>query len=66
MSMNVTFREFEPYYSKVISPFGDSLDTRGMRRESNSDGERIVIVGGVGCPIREDSAVVEPERRIRL
>jgi hypothetical protein len=32
VSMNVTFREFELYYSsKAISPFGDSLDTGGMR-----------------------------------
>jgi hypothetical protein len=66
VSINVTFRELKPYYSsKAISPFGDSLDTRGMRREgkSSSDGERrMVIVGGAGCPIRIDSAVVEPKK----
>jgi hypothetical protein len=66
MNMNVTFRKLEQYYSsEAISPFGDSLDTRGMRREgeSNSDGERrIVNVGGVGCPIRKDSVVVEPKK----
>jgi hypothetical protein len=36
-----------------------------MRREgeNSSDGERrMVIVGGVGCPIMDDSAVVEPEK----
>jgi hypothetical protein len=34
MSMNVTFRELQSYYSsEAISSFGDSLDTRGMRRE---------------------------------
>jgi hypothetical protein len=32
VSMDVTFRELEPYYStQVASPFGDSLDTGGMR-----------------------------------
>jgi hypothetical protein len=62
---DVTFRELEPYYSETISPFGDSLDTRGMRREgeSSSDGEKMMMtVGGIGCPIRKDSAVVEPEK----
>jgi hypothetical protein len=51
--------------SKAISPFRDSFDTEGMRREgeSSSDGERrMVTVGGVGCPIRKDSIVVEPEK----
>jgi hypothetical protein len=31
VSMDVTFREFEPYYSEVISPSGDSLDIKGLR-----------------------------------
>ena len=32
VSMDVTFRELELYYSlEVTSPFGDSLDTGGMR-----------------------------------
>jgi hypothetical protein len=36
--MDVTFRELEPYYStQIASPFGDSLDTRGMRREGEYD-----------------------------
>jgi hypothetical protein len=58
VSMNITFRELEPYYfSEAISPFEDSLDTGCMRREgeSSSDGERrMMTMGGVGCPIRED------------
>jgi hypothetical protein len=66
VSMNIIFRELKSYYSlEVISLFGDSLDIGGMRREgeSCSDGEmRIVTVGGVGCPIRKDSAVVEPKK----
>jgi hypothetical protein len=34
MSVNVTFRELQSYYSsEAISYFGDSFDTRGMRRE---------------------------------
>jgi hypothetical protein len=65
--MNVTFRELETYYSsEAISPFGNSFNTGGIRREgeSSSDGERrMVVVGGVGCPIRKDSAVVEPEKK---
>src|SRR5664279_4205956 len=37
VSIDVTFREHEPYYSsQVTSPFGDSLDTGGMRREGES------------------------------
>jgi hypothetical protein len=36
--MDVTFRELESYYStQVASPFGDSLDTGGMRREGEDD-----------------------------
>ena len=75
MSMDVTFRELKPYYSSdITSPFGDSLDTGGLRREgeSSSDGERrIVSVGGIPCPLvdsarvepeKEDSARVEPQR----
>jgi hypothetical protein len=43
VSLDVTFRELESYYStQVASPFGDSLDTGGMRRE----GRMIVIVRG--------------------
>ena len=65
-SMDVTFREHEPYYfSHVTSPFGDSLDTGGMRREgeSSSGSEKMVSVGTVPCPVVdvEKSAVV-PEQ----
>jgi hypothetical protein len=57
MSMNVIFRKLEPYYSsEAISPFGDSFDIGDMRREGESSSD------GVGCPIRKDSAVVEPEK----
>jgi hypothetical protein len=66
VSMNVTFRELKSYYSsEAISPFGDLFDTEGMRREgeSSSDSERMMVtVGGVGCPIRKDLTVVEPEK----
>jgi hypothetical protein len=40
--MDVTFRELKSYYSsEMISPFGDSLTTGGLRREgeSSSDGD---------------------------
>ena len=66
VSMDVTFHELEPYYSsEATSPFEDSLDTGGMRREGESSGDgerRTVSVGGIGCPILEDSAVVEPKK----
>jgi hypothetical protein len=43
VSMDVTFRELEPYYStQVASSFGDSLDIGGMRRE----GRMILAVRG--------------------
>jgi hypothetical protein len=60
VSMDVTFQELKPYYSsEVISPFGDSLDTRGMRREeeSSSDGKRRMVT--VIKTRKEDSTVVE-------
>jgi hypothetical protein len=50
VSIDVTFQELEPYYSsEAISPFGDSFDTKGMRRErQSSDSEiRMMIVSGV-------------------
>lgn len=64
VSMDVTFREFEPYYSlDVTSLFDDSLDTGGIRREVESnDSERLVNVGSIQCPIvREESAKDEPK-----
>jgi len=57
--MDVTFQESEPYYPlRVTSPFGDSPDTSSMRREGeSSDGERLVHVGMMPCPVlREESA----------
>ena len=50
--MDVTFRELEPYYSLgVTSPFDDSHDTGGIRREGeNSGGEILVNVGSIQCP----------------
>jgi hypothetical protein len=47
VSMDVTFRELESYYSsEVISPFRDSLDTGGMRRDgdSSSDDKRMMVI----------------------
>jgi hypothetical protein len=70
VSMDVTFRELEPYYStQVASPFGDSLDTGGMRREGdddNSSERRMVSVGDISCPLVESAEVphhgrTEPE-----
>ncbi|KAF9672574.1 hypothetical protein SADUNF_Sadunf11G0056300 [Salix dunnii] len=62
MSMDVTFRELGPYYTlEVNSPFGDSPDTSGMRREgesNSSDGERQVHVP---CTIVVEESVEEPE-----
>jgi hypothetical protein len=47
VSMDVYFREFEPYYTqKVSSPFGDSADTAGIRREAE-DGEKLVNAGSI-------------------
>jgi hypothetical protein len=61
VSMNVTFREHEPYFfSEVSSPFGDSLDTGSVRRErenSGSDEFRTVSFGDISCPVE---TVVEP------
>jgi hypothetical protein len=35
-----------------------------QERKSSSDGERRMVTGdGVGCPIKEDSAVVEPKKK---
>jgi hypothetical protein len=49
VSMDVTFREHEPYFSSGVSLlFGNSLDTRGVRREGESSGGgefRTVSVG---------------------
>jgi hypothetical protein len=40
VSMDVIFRELESYYSsEVISPFRDSLDTGGMRRDGDSSSD---------------------------
>ncbi|XP_078180398.1 uncharacterized protein LOC144574327 [Carex rostrata] len=62
VSLDVTFRELEPYYtSEVTSPFGDSLDTGGTRQEgeSSSSGEQqMVSVGAIPCPVVGESAVV--------
>jgi hypothetical protein len=65
-SMDVTFREHEPYHSsQVTSPFGDSLDTGGMRREgeSSTGSERMASVGTVPCPVVDvEKSVVVPEQ----
>jgi hypothetical protein len=57
VSMDFTFRELEPYYStQVASPFGDLLDTGGMRREGEDDSSserRMVSVGDIPCPLVE-------------
>jgi hypothetical protein len=61
VSMDVTFRELDPYYStQVASPFGDSLDTGGMRREGEDDSSserRMVSVGDIPCPLVESAVV---------
>ena len=68
MSLDVTFRELEPYYTfEVTSPYGALLDTGGTRREgesSSSSGEQqMVSVGAIPCPVVVESAVapvIEP------
>jgi Reverse transcriptase (RNA-dependent DNA polymerase) len=66
VSMDVTFRELEPYYStQLASPFGDSLDTRGMRREGEDDSSierRMMSVGDILCPLVESAVVPDHER----
>jgi hypothetical protein len=66
VSMDVTFRELEPYYStQIASPFGDSLDTGGMRREGEDDSSserRLVSVGDIPCPLVESAEVPDHER----
>jgi hypothetical protein len=73
VSMDVTFRELEPYYStQVASPFGDLLDTGGMRREGEYDSSserrmvsdddssserRMMSVGDIPCPLVESAEV---------
>jgi hypothetical protein len=68
VSMDVTFRELEPYYSiQVASPFGDLLDTGGMRREGEDDSRserRMMSVRDIPCPLVE-SAEVSWEDRTR-
>jgi hypothetical protein len=55
VSMDVTFRELEPYYSDLVAlPFGDSLDTGGMRREGEGDSSserRMVSVGDISVSL---------------
>jgi hypothetical protein len=62
VSMDVTFREFESYYTlEVTSPFGDSPDILGIRQEgksSSTDGERSVHVP---CTIVVKELVKEPK-----
>jgi hypothetical protein len=66
VSMDVTFRELEPYYStQVASSFGDSLDTGGMRREGEDDSSserRMVSVGDIPCPLVESAEVPDHGR----
>jgi hypothetical protein len=66
VSMDVTFRELEPYYStQVASPFDDSLDTGGMRREGEDDSSserRMVSVGDIPCPLVESAEVPDHGR----
>ena len=51
VSMDVHFREFEPYYTlEVTSPFGDLPDTGGERREGEN-GERLVNAGSIPISI---------------
>jgi hypothetical protein len=61
VSMDITFREHEPYFSSgVSSPFGDSLNTGSVRREGESSGSdefRTVSVGDISCLVE---TVVEP------
>jgi hypothetical protein len=61
VSMDVTFRELEPYYfTQVASPFGDSLDTGGMRREGEDDSSserRMMSVGDIHCPLVKSTVV---------
>jgi hypothetical protein len=56
VSMDVTFRDNEPYYPfRVTSLFGDSPDTSSMRREGESNaGEKLVHVGMMPCSILID------------
>ena len=68
VSMDVTFRESEPYYSsEVMSPFVDSIDTGSMSREGeNGSGQRIPDVGliplEIPSPIERDGVVEEEEK----
>jgi hypothetical protein len=59
VSMDVHFREFEPYYTQeVSSPFGDSVDTTGIRQEGKN-GEIMVNVGSI--PLSLPSSIEEQE-----
>jgi hypothetical protein len=47
VSMDVHFREFESYYTKeASSPFGDSIDVAGIKRERENC-EMLVNVGSI-------------------
>jgi hypothetical protein len=66
VSMDVIFREHDPYFSSgVFSPFGDSLDTGSVWREGESSGSdefRTVSVGDISYPVEMvvESIIVEP------
>jgi hypothetical protein len=58
VSMDVTFREHEPYYSlEVTSPFDDSPNTESIRRKGENSGSgKVVTVGVIPGPMpREES-----------
>jgi hypothetical protein len=59
VSMDVHFREFEPYYTQeVSSPFGDSVNTTGIRQEGEN-GEMLVNMGSI--PLSVPSSIEEQE-----
>ena len=45
MSIDVHFRELEPYYKEVTSPFDDLVETENMIEGDN--GERLLKVGSI-------------------
>jgi hypothetical protein len=51
VSIDVHFREFEPYYTEEMSsPFGDSVDIAGIKRKGEN-GEILVNVGSISLLI---------------
>jgi hypothetical protein len=66
VSMDVHFREFESYYTQeVSSPFGDSVDNAGIRREGEN-GEMLINVRSISSSIKEQENDEDEEELVYI